>query len=146
GKRAAREMIAAGELPTAIVAANDLMALGAMRELRAAGFRVPHDVSIVGFDDIAFAALAEPPLTTVCLPRDELGRRAVEALLATIEHPEQEGVEIHLPTYLVVRGSTALARTSPANNAQRGKEKMSVKSKARRKSPPANRREASSET
>ncbi|MGI8564934.1 MAG: LacI family DNA-binding transcriptional regulator [Pyrinomonadaceae bacterium] len=139
GKRAAREMIAAGEMPTAIVAANDLMALGAMRELRAAGFRVPHDVSIIGFDDIAFAALAEPPLTTVCLPRDELGRRAVEALLATIEHPEQEGVEIHLPTYLVVRGSTAQARTSPANKSPRGKHKTSVK-KVGRQSLPVKRR------
>ncbi|MCA1849543.1 MAG: substrate-binding domain-containing protein [Acidobacteria bacterium] len=92
------------------MAANDLMALGAMQEFRAAGLRIPHDISIVGFDDIAFASLADPPLTTICLPRLELGRRAAEALIATIEHPDRQGVEIHIPTYLVIRSSTAPAR------------------------------------
>jgi LacI family transcriptional regulator len=110
GQRAAREILSAGELPTAVVAANDMMALGAMREFRAAGLNIPRDISVVGFDDIAFAALADPPLTTVCLPRMELGRRAVEALMTTIEHPERQGVEIRIPTYLIVRGSTAPAR------------------------------------
>ena len=110
GRRAAREMLAAGPLPTAVVAANDLMALGLVGELRAAGLEIPRDVSVVGFDDIAFASLVEPRLTTVCLPRGELGRRAVEALLETISHPEQRGVEIKIPTYLVARGSTAPAR------------------------------------
>jgi LacI family transcriptional regulator len=113
GQRAACEILAAaGELPTAVVAANDMMALGAMREFRAAGLNIPRDISVVGFDDIAFAALTDPPLTTVCLPRMELGRRAVEALMMTIEHPERQGVEIRLPTYLVVRGSTAPARVA----------------------------------
>jgi DNA-binding LacI/PurR family transcriptional regulator len=110
GRRAAREMLAAGPLPTAVVAANDLMALGLVGELRAAGLEIPRDVSVVGFDDIAFASFFEPRLTTVCLPRGELGRRAVEALLETISHPEQRGVEIKIPTYLVARGSTAPAR------------------------------------
>jgi LacI family transcriptional regulator len=110
GRVAARAMLAGGKLPTALVAANDLMALGAMAELRAAGLTIPRDVSIVGFDDIAFATLAEPPLTTICLPREQLGRRAVEALLQTIKHPDQQGTEIEIPTYLVVRGSTAPAR------------------------------------
>ena len=109
GRRAAREMLAADARPTAVVTANDLMALGAMREFLSAGLSIPRDVSVVGFDDIAFASLAEPPLTTVCLPRDELGRRAVEALVATIEHPERQGVELHVPTHLVERGSTGLA-------------------------------------
>ena len=109
GRRAAREMLAGGARPTAVVAANDLMALGAMREFLSAGLSIPRDVSVVGFDDISFAALAEPPLTTVCLPRGELGRRAVEALTATIEHPERQGVEVHVRTYLVERGSTARA-------------------------------------
>jgi DNA-binding LacI/PurR family transcriptional regulator len=97
-------------LPTAVVAANDLMALGAMGEFRAMGLNIPRDVSVVGFDDIAFASLVEPRLTTVCLPRADLGRHAVEALMATIAHPEQQGVEIKIPTYLVTRGSTAPAR------------------------------------
>ena len=113
GRAAAAEIMAAGELPTGVVAANDMMALGAMLEFRAAGLSIPRDISVVGFDDIAFAALAEPPLTTVCSPREEIGRRAVEALMTTIENPEQPGVEINIPTYLIMRGSTAPARTTP---------------------------------
>ena len=112
GRRAAREMLESRVRATAVVAANDLMALGASAEFRAAGLQVPRDVSIIGFDDIAFAALCEPPLTTVCIPRMELGRCAVEALLTAIERPEQEGVELNIPTYLVKRGSTAAARAS----------------------------------
>jgi LacI family transcriptional regulator len=110
GRLAAREMLNGGDPPTAVVAANDMMALGLVGELRAAGLEIPRDVSVVGFDDIAFASLVEPRLTTVCLPRRELGRHAVEALIATISHPEQQGVEIKIPTYLVARGSTAPAR------------------------------------
>ena len=110
GREAVRRMHADGGLPTAVLAANDMMALGAMAELRALGADVPRDVSVVGFDDIEFAALSQPALTTVCLPRSELGRRAVEALLETIGHTEQRGVEIEIPTHLVVRGSTARAR------------------------------------
>ncbi|HEU4597650.1 MAG TPA: LacI family DNA-binding transcriptional regulator [Pyrinomonadaceae bacterium] len=110
GRRAACEILAGRERPTAVVAANDMMALGAMGEFRAAGLDIPGDVSIVGFDDIAFASLTEPQLTTVCLPRIELGRRAVEAVLATVAHPDQQGVEINIQTYLVIRRSTAPAR------------------------------------
>ncbi|HKP73207.1 MAG TPA: LacI family DNA-binding transcriptional regulator [Pyrinomonadaceae bacterium] len=108
GRRAAREMLGEG-MPTAVVVANDMMALGMMQEFRGAGLEVPRDVSVVGFDDIAFASLAEPPLTTVSLPREELGRRAVEALVASIEHPEQQGLDIEIATHLIVRGSTARA-------------------------------------
>ena len=107
GRMAAAEILQSKEIPTAIVAANDLMALGAMGELKAAGLRVPNDISIVGFDDIAFAALSEPPLTTICSPRTEIGRRAFEALMTTIEKTEKGGVEIKIPTYLIVRKSTA---------------------------------------
>ncbi|MBA3320470.1 MAG: LacI family DNA-binding transcriptional regulator [Pyrinomonadaceae bacterium] len=109
GQRAARDILGEAVPVTAVVAANDLTALGAMGEFRAAGLSIPRDISVVGFDDIAFASLASPPLTTVCLPRDELGRRAVEALMKTVEHPEQQGVEIDIPTYLIIRGSTGPA-------------------------------------
>jgi DNA-binding LacI/PurR family transcriptional regulator len=110
GRRAASELLSSGELPTAVVVANDMMALGAMQELRAAGLSVPRDISIVGFDDIAFSSLCDPPLTTVRSPRDEIGRRAVEALISMIERPEEPGVEIRIPTRLVVRSSTAPPR------------------------------------
>jgi DNA-binding LacI/PurR family transcriptional regulator len=107
------EILSAGtSLPTAIITANDMMALGVMQECRAAGVSIPRDISIIGFDDIAFASLAYPPLTSVCLPRAELGRRAVEALLMTIEKPAHQGVELHIPTYLVTRSSVARARNS----------------------------------
>jgi LacI family transcriptional regulator len=113
GRRIAREILAGGEsLPTAIITANDMMALGVMQECRAAGVQIPRDISIIGFDDIAFASLASPPLTTVCLPRVELGRRAVEALLMTIDEPTHQGVQLHIPTYLVKRGSDGHARNS----------------------------------
>jgi LacI family transcriptional regulator len=112
GKRAAREMLSSGSLPTAVVVANDMMALGVIEECHARKLHVPDDMSIVGFDDIAFASLSNPPLTTVCLPRVELGRKAVEALMATIEHPEQQGVEINIQTSLTLRDSTAPARES----------------------------------
>jgi LacI family transcriptional regulator len=127
GRRAAREIINARERPTAIVAANDMMALGVMFELRAAGLHIPRDVSVVGFDDIAFAALSDPPLTTVCLPRAELGRRAVEALMATIGHPDQQGVEIDILTHLVVRNSTGPA-CGPARDEKAARRRVTRKS------------------
>lgn len=110
GRRAASEILREKKMPTAIVAANDLMAIGAMHELRATGLQIPRDVSIVGFDDIAFAGLNEPSLTTVNLPRNELGRRAVEALMQTLDNPKNDGVEIRIPTNLIVRNSTAPVR------------------------------------
>jgi LacI family transcriptional regulator len=131
GRRAATEMLAADTRPTAVVAANDLMALGVMAGLRAAGLQIPRDVSVIGFDDIAFAASAEPPLTTVCLPRVELGRRAVEALMANIEHPERSGVQVNIQTYLITRASTAPAAgaAKPARTAAKADKR--VKERAR---------------
>lgn len=110
GRRAASEILAAGELPTAVVIANDMMAFGAMQEFRAASLQIPRDISIIGFDDISFAAQTDPPLTTVCSPRLEIGRRAVEALMMTIERPSQPGLEVRIPTYLIKRASTAPPR------------------------------------
>ena len=110
GRMAATEILDLKKLPTAVVVANDMMALGAMQEFKASGLTIPKDISIVGFDDIAFATLAEPPLTTVCSPRVEIGRRAIEALMTTIEHPNQHGVEIRIPTYLITRKSTSPPR------------------------------------
>ena len=101
-------------MPTAVLAANDLMALGVTAELRAAELHVPRDISVIGFDDIEPAAQADPPLTTVCLPRGELGRRAVDALMSTAMNPGRLGIEVEIPTYLIIRGSTARASRPPA--------------------------------
>jgi LacI family transcriptional regulator len=110
GRLAASRIMAERTRPTAVVVANDLMALGAMQEFKASGLHVPQDISIVGFDDISFASLSEPPLTTVCSPRVEFGRRAVDALMLTVNKPHQRGVEIRIPTYLINRESTAPPR------------------------------------
>ncbi|MCM3873177.1 MAG: LacI family transcriptional regulator [Pyrinomonadaceae bacterium] len=110
GQRAAIEILAAAELPTAVLAANDMMAFGLMKEMRKAGLSIPRDISLIGFDDTAFAELSEPALTTVCLSRAELGRRTVEALMKNIAQPGAQGKEVRIPTYLVKRGSTAPPR------------------------------------
>lgn len=90
---------------TAIFVANDQMALGALRALADAGRRVPDDVSVVGFDDVADAAEFRPPLTTVRQDFDALGRRAVAALVGAIEGGEP--VVETVPASVIVRRSTA---------------------------------------
>lgn len=110
GRLAASRVLAEKSRPTAVVVANDMMALGAMQEFKNAGLNIPQDISIVGFDDISFASLSEPALTTVCSPRVEIGRRAVEALMLTLDRPHRHGVEIRIPTYLIKRDSTAPPR------------------------------------
>jgi len=121
GRRAAHEILTtqAENLPTAVIAANDLTAIGAISQFEAAGFNIPHDISVIGFDDIDFAVLTKPSLTTVNLPRNELGRRAVEMLLKVLNNPQEEGVEIRISTNLVIRQSTAPARIKPAQDGHR---------------------------
>ncbi|MGB9458573.1 MAG: LacI family DNA-binding transcriptional regulator [Bryobacteraceae bacterium] len=94
---------------TAVIASNDLTAIGAMRAIRKRGLRVPEDISVVGFDDIQMAQFTEPPLTTVKLVRTEVARLACEALLHSIK-AHGAGAEYHVGTSLVVRASTGRAR------------------------------------
>jgi LacI family transcriptional regulator/LacI family repressor for deo operon, udp, cdd, tsx, nupC, and nupG len=89
---------------TAVLAHNDLMALGVLDRLRARGVRVPQDVSVVGFDDAPVATLVAPALTTVAVPLARLGRTAVDLLLTPREATAPRTV---LPVELVVRASTA---------------------------------------
>jgi LacI family transcriptional regulator len=89
GGRAAMERLLAlppGRRPTAVFAGNDLMAIGALLALRAAGLGVPGDVAVVGYDDIPEAAVTCPALTTVAVPKYEMGRVAADLLLARIAH------------------------------------------------------------
>ena len=88
----------------AVFAASDLMAAGALRALRAAGRRVPDDVAVVGFEDSAVARYAQPPLTTVRQPIEEMGRQATRLLLAQVAG-EAGGMRLILDTELVVRAS-----------------------------------------
>lgn len=121
GRMAASRVLAKKQLPTAVIVANDMMALGAMQEFKAAGLRIPQDISIVGFDDISFASLSEPALTTVCSPRVEMGRRAFEAFLHMVDLPHQPGVEIRVPTYLIIRDSTAPPRSHKISGTATGR-------------------------
>ncbi len=91
---------------TAIVAFNDLVAVGALSRLRELEVAVPRDLSVVGFDDIPFAAFLGPPLTTVSVPKEELGRQAW-AMLHRQMQDGQIAAEQWLPSSLVVRRSTA---------------------------------------
>jgi LacI family transcriptional regulator len=97
--------------PTALVAGNDLVALGLIRRLRANGLRCPEDVSVVGFNDMPFAEDFWPPLTTVHMPLREIGAEAARLLLRGIEVGAQEAVTLTLPVSLVVRGSTGPVRS-----------------------------------
>ncbi|MET8708039.1 LacI family DNA-binding transcriptional regulator [Streptomyces californicus] len=100
-----RALAVAGERPTAIVCDDDILAAGACKAARRLGLRVPDELSVTGFDDLALATALEPELTTVRLPAERVGERGMEALLAVLDgRPAEPG---RLPVRLVVRGSTA---------------------------------------
>ena len=102
-----------GERPTAVIAYNDIMALGALHAIRAHRLRAPEDISVVGFDDIAMAAHANPPLTTVAQPKHRMGRLAIQMLRQMLNGqplPSEGYVLVESP--LIVRESTALCATN----------------------------------
>ncbi|MCF6523214.1 LacI family DNA-binding transcriptional regulator [Streptomyces sp. JJ36] len=104
GLRAATRLLAGDTAPTALVCDDDLLAAGACKAARRLGLRVPDDVSVTGFDDLALATTVEPELTTVRLPAEQIGATGMRALLAVLEgRPPQTAV---LPVEFVPRGST----------------------------------------
>ena len=108
-----QQLLALPDRPTAVFAANDLMAMGIVRATRAGGLHVPDDLSVIGLDNIWLVTDMEPPLTTVDLPRYEIGRIAMEMLFELLSRADdsQEGV-LHqqVKTSLIVRQSTAAPR------------------------------------
>ncbi|MEV4065390.1 substrate-binding domain-containing protein, partial [Nonomuraea dietziae] len=108
--RAAGERVAAlppPSRPTAVFCANDLLALGFFQAMTAQGVRVPHDVAIVGYDDIDFAAASAVPLSSVRQPRDLLGRTAIDLLLEEVEEPDRHSHrQVIFQPDLVVRESS----------------------------------------
>lgn len=106
GREAARVLLARSPRPTALVCVNDVMAIGALREIRARGLRVPEDVSVTGFDNVTLAQFAVPALTTVHIPREHIGRIICECLLRDDVAREREFV---VESELVVRDSTGPA-------------------------------------
>ena len=109
GRHAARELLASGFQPTAIVCVNDFMAVGVLRELREQGVRVPADISVTGFDNIALSEFCSPPLTTVHIPRDVVGRTIFECLVPDSKRLRPKGREIVIDPELVVRESAGPA-------------------------------------
>jgi LacI family transcriptional regulator len=106
GYAATHELLRLAERPTAIFAANDLMAMGALAALREARLHVPDDVAIIGFDDIPAARLVDPPLTTVAQYPERLGVRAAELLLERLAgHGPHGGRREMMPFDLMVRKS-----------------------------------------
>ncbi len=110
GYEAARRLLP--HRPDAIFAASDAMANGALRAIKEAGLRVPEDIALVGFDDMPFAALADPPLTTVRQPVARTGMVAAETLIDLIEHPGSSPRRIILPTELIIRQSCGTRRAA----------------------------------
>ena len=109
GVAAMNEMLALPDHPTAVMASNDLTAIGMMSAIRKAGLSVPGDISVVGFDDIWLAEFTEPPLTTVRFPRDQVAQQACLALMSdlTMRADASKPSEYRVETHLVVRDSTA---------------------------------------
>jgi LacI family transcriptional regulator len=92
---------------TAVMAANDMMAIGAMHCAYDRKIAVPSEISIVGFDDITFAQFTQPALTTVAVPRQDIGRLAFQSLWSLVSDSSRAGMEYEVKTGLVVRQTTA---------------------------------------
>ncbi len=114
GREAARTLLSRNPDLTAVVAANDLIALGTIEAAEESGRRCPEDLSVVGFNDMPFVDRFRPPLTTVRIPEYEIGRRAAQLLLSRIENPDQHPETILIAPELVVRGSTRPPRLPPS--------------------------------
>ena len=108
GERAMQQLMSLSPRPSAVITSNDLMAVGALRGIAAHGLRVPDDVAVVGFDDIALAKYTEPPLTTVVQPIREIGKLATELVMARVNGERTEPQRHRLKTSLVVRGSCGI--------------------------------------
>lgn len=108
GYNAAKELLTRETRVTAIVAINDLMAIGALKAVREAGYRVPSEMSVVGCDDIVLAEVMDPPLTTLHFPQRDYGRMAMELLARGIAG--EPATRVKFETKLIVRDSTGRAR------------------------------------
>jgi DNA-binding LacI/PurR family transcriptional regulator len=126
GSAAAKSLLALSEIPTAIFAANDLMALGAICAIQDGGLTVPDDIAIVGYDNRDFARIFRPRLTTVSMPVYEMGHTAAELLLKQIEEGRQDADE------LKVKGNLFIRETCGAAESQRTSETVIMATAARR--------------
>ncbi len=107
GELAAVSLMQSPSPPTAVITANDLTAFGVIRGLHTLGLSAPHDLSIVGVDDVLLTEVIQPPLTTIRIPRKRLAKACIDALNYTKEDVERVGKQFSVPTELIVRESTA---------------------------------------
>lgn len=106
-RKATRKLLNHPNPPTAIFCANDEMAMGTLHEIKSARLKIPQDISVVGFDDIRYAEILDPPLTTISQPAEEIGERTMHRLYKAIEGRDIGTGEEIVPHKLVVRRSTA---------------------------------------
>ena len=118
GSAAMSRILSQPEIPTAVVTANDLTAIGALRSAYEKGLRIPDDISITGCDDIEMSDIVFPPLTTLRISRREYARMLFEALQMAGEDISEPGRQFHLPTRLVVRKSTGPVPTHSRRSAK----------------------------
>ncbi len=116
GYRAAQRLLDHSPPPTAILVINDLLAIGVVRAISERGLRIPDEISVAGFDDIAMTRYLSPPLTTVRVHADEVGRTAMRLCFERMRDPERPLQSVCVPAELVQRGSTGRVPvvTSPA--------------------------------
>ena len=110
GEAGMEEILQMADRPTAIMSANDLTAIGALRVIRRHGLSVPEDFSLIGFDDIDLSDIIYPPLTTLRLSRQELAETFYEALHNFGKDPHTQGKQYQVGTSLVIRSSTGAPR------------------------------------
>ncbi len=119
GYRAVAGLLKAGRLPTALFT-NDDLAIGALRAIHESGLRVPEDVALVGYDDIEYAAHLTPPLTTVAVPKETMGRMAIRCALAQMEEGDQHVFTTTVVAHtLVVRESCGAKRQASSSRKRR---------------------------
>ena len=114
GAIAMTEILESGNFPTAVFAPNDFAALGAMEAIDAAGLDIPGDISLVGYDNLALAALPRIGLTTIGQPRADLGREAVHLVLERLDEQRESARHVVVPPNLVVRATTGPPRGAAA--------------------------------
>jgi len=116
GEAAVDEMMRNSKLPTAILASNDLMAIGAIKAIKKRGYKVPQDISVIGLDDIFIASNLEPSLTTVNLPRYKIGKTSWKLIRDHVVNNIKDGKEVVIETKLIIRETTSIVKSYSTNN------------------------------
>lgn len=110
-REATVKIISLDHRPTAIFCANDEMAIGTLHELKAAGLKIPQDISVMGFDNTRYAEVMDPPLTTIDQPAEEIGKRTLHRMIKAIEHDIEGNTKPEIiPHKLIIRNSVGKAK------------------------------------